>query len=69
MASWEHIVNDASVITPANIALCCWACNSSKGQKSLSHWLNGAYCQKRGITKDTISRVARLALDATTKNQ
>ena len=34
-ASWEHIINDASIITRENIALCCCGCNSSKGQKRL----------------------------------
>ena len=29
--SWEHIVNDASIVTAANIALCCISCNASKG--------------------------------------
>jgi len=28
--SWEHIVNDASIIKRENIALCCRSCNSSK---------------------------------------
>jgi 5-methylcytosine-specific restriction endonuclease McrA len=37
VATWEHIVNDANIITPDNIARCCWACNASKGTKELSH--------------------------------
>jgi hypothetical protein len=36
---WEHIINDAKIITRKNIALCCCACNASKGQKRLSVWL------------------------------
>src|SRR5208283_3749610 len=37
--SWEHIVNDARIITRENITLCCRACNSSKGVKPLeSGW-------------------------------
>ena len=31
-ASWEHIINDAKIITRENIALCCCSCNTSKGQ-------------------------------------
>jgi len=31
--SWEHIINDASIITRENIALCCISCNASKGAK------------------------------------
>lgn len=35
VATWEHIINDASIVTRENIALCCVACNSSKGTKRL----------------------------------
>ena len=34
-ATWEHIINDARIITRENIARCCMACNSSKGKKAL----------------------------------
>ena len=33
--SWEHIVNDESIVTLANIARCCLSCNASKGAKLL----------------------------------
>src|SRR5690606_16903720 len=61
-ASWEHIINDASIITPDNIALCCCSCNASKGRRPLGEWLRSAYCQRRGITKETIAAVAKVAL-------
>ena len=32
-ASWEHIVNDESIVNLSNIALCCVGCNASKGTK------------------------------------
>jgi hypothetical protein len=35
MATWEHIVNDARIITRENIARCCASCNASKGAKPL----------------------------------
>jgi hypothetical protein len=57
--SWEHIVNDETIITLANIALCCIGCNASKGTKSLADWLGSKYCQSRGITAETIAQVAR----------
>ena len=57
--SWEHIVNDETIITPSNIALCCIGCNSSKGTKSLAEWLDSKYCESRGITSETIAQVAR----------
>jgi 5-methylcytosine-specific restriction endonuclease McrA len=61
-ATWEHIVNDASLISRENIALCCSACNSSKGQKRLADWLRTKYCTDRGITEQTVAAVAKAAL-------
>jgi len=63
-ATWEHIINDARIITPENIARCCASCNASKGAKHLSAWLKSDYCQRRGISEDTIAEVAKRALHA-----
>jgi hypothetical protein len=62
VATWEHIVNDARIVTRENIARCCVACNSSKGTKKLSDWLVSDYCRKRGITRDTVADVVKRAL-------
>lgn len=63
-ATWEHIINDAKIVTRENIARCCSACNSSKGQKPLADWMNSPYCVERGITKDTVAEVIKNALNA-----
>lgn len=60
--SWEHIINDASIITRENIALCCRGCNASKGQKSVSAWLGSKYCQERGITEATVAPIIQQAI-------
>ena len=60
--SWEHIVNDARIVTRENISLCCRACNSSKGVKPLEIWLESAYCKRRGITRETVAEVVKSAL-------
>ncbi len=62
VATWEHIINDASIITRENIARCCAACNSSKGTKKLSDWIQSSYCKKHGINKETVAEVVRNAL-------
>jgi hypothetical protein len=62
VATWEHIINDKSIITRENIARCCVACNSSKGTKKLSDWIQLSYCKKRGISKDTVAEVVKEAL-------
>lgn len=61
-ASWEHIINDAKIITRENIALCCCGCNASKGQKQLSLWLQTHYCQERGITSDSVASIIKQAI-------
>lgn len=62
LATWEHIINDASIITRENIARCCVSCNSSKGTKNLADWLESDYCEKRGINKNTVAEVVKEAL-------
>ncbi len=61
-ASWEHIVNDAQIITRENIALCCCGCNSSKGQKLLSEWLRSKYCKEKGITPESVAPIVKAAI-------
>jgi 5-methylcytosine-specific restriction endonuclease McrA len=61
-ASWEHIINDAKIITRENITLCCRGCNSSKGQKQLSAWLQTIYCKERGITPESVAPVIKNAI-------
>ena len=60
-ASWEHIINDAKIITRENIVLCCCGCNASKGQKQLSMWLQSNYCKDRGITADSVAQIIKQA--------
>jgi hypothetical protein len=66
-ATWEHIINDATIVTRENIARCCAACNSSKGTKSLAEWIESSYCRTRGITTDTVADVVKQALRASAR--
>jgi 5-methylcytosine-specific restriction endonuclease McrA len=61
--SWEHIINDATIITRDNIALCCRGCNASKGQKRVSDWLTSRYCQDRNISLKSVAPVVRRAIE------
>ncbi len=58
-ATWEHIINDAKIITEENIALCCCSCNASKGAKKLSDWLNSNYCNNKKININNVSLVVK----------
>ncbi|UTC67828.1 MULTISPECIES: HNH endonuclease [unclassified Treponema] len=55
----EHIDNDVKNISENNIAICCRACNSSKGNRLLHEWLNTNYCKKRNINIETVSDVIK----------
>ena len=60
--SWEHIVNDIRINGTNNIALCCMSCNASKGSKLLEDWLNSDYCERKGITHDSVAEVVKKAI-------
>ena len=60
--SWEHITNNANIITLENIALCCRSCNSSKGAKLLGAWLDSCYSKRNRISKETVAQVVKEAL-------
>ncbi len=60
--SWEHIINDAKIITRENIALCYCGCNASKGQKQLSIWLQSKYCKDKNITPENVAQVIKNAI-------
>lgn len=57
----EHIVNDASIITEDNIALCCCSCNASKWAKNLLDWLNSWYCKNKNINIESVAPVIKKA--------
>jgi len=62
VATWEHIINDASIVTRENIARYCFSCNASKGIKKLSDWIQSNDCKKREITKESVAEVVKSAL-------
>ena len=62
--SWEHIINDAKIITLENIARCCMSCNASKGAKNLAVWIQSKYCQRKGINQNSVAQVVKNALSA-----
>ena len=59
---WEHIVNDARIVTRENIVRCCTSCNASKGAKELEAWLQSSYCKRKGVNRETVAKVVRDAL-------
>jgi len=64
MPSWEHIINDARIITREDFVRCCIGGNASKGTKSLVDWLESNYCRTRGTTWESVAKVVRSALES-----
>lgn len=64
--TWEHIINDIRINNIDNIALCCFSCNASKGNKILEEWLNSKYCQAKGINSNSVALVVKKHLKNTT---
>jgi hypothetical protein len=62
IATWEHIINDATIVTIWNIARCCNSCNASKGTKELRRWLATDYCTLKGITAESVAAVVKYHL-------
>ena len=60
--SWEHIINDAKIVTIQNIARCCISCNASKSAKDVSVWMESIYCKRNGISKHSVAKVVQDAL-------
>lgn len=67
--SWEHIINDAKIISHQNIVRCCIPCNSSKGVKLLSDRFNNNFCKKKNININIVAKVVREALDSPTEKR
>lgn len=61
--SWEHVINDLSLVAADNIVLCCVGCNASKGARPIEQWLSSKYCRERGITLDSVSATVRRVLE------
>ena len=60
---WEHIINDIRINGPENISFCCGSCNASKGSKRLEDWLKSNYCNRKGITINSVASVVQKHFD------
>ena len=57
VATWEHIINDASIVTRENIARCCNSCNARKASKDPVDWLGSDYCKTKRINESSVADV------------
>lgn len=55
----EHLNYRPPWNNPATVTICCWSCNSSRGNKKIREWLKTPYCSERGITESSVSIVVQ----------
>lgn len=53
-ATIEHLNFLPPWNNPATVAICCWSCNSSRGNKKLLDWFKAPYCIERNINEETV---------------
>ena len=58
-ATIEHLNHLPPWDNPETVAICCWSCNSSRGNRLLGDWFTGAYCRDRGIKEATVAKPVR----------
>ena len=45
------------------VVICCWSCNSSRGNKKIRDWFASRYCIEKGINYKTVSSVVQIYID------
>ncbi len=58
-ADWftvEHLNYLPPWNNPTTVTICCWACNSSRGNKKIRDWFKTPYCVDRDIKENTVSK-------------
>lgn len=58
-ATWEHIDNNVRNRSENNVVRRCGSCNSSKGVRKLTEWLDSEYCRQEKIDHRTVALVVR----------
>ena len=58
-ATIEHLNILPPWSNPSTVAICCWSCNSSRGNKQLSVWFKTRYCTERNINEMTSAEPVR----------
>jgi len=55
-ATIEHFNHIPPWDNPDTIGICCFSCNSSRGNKPILDWFRTKYCKERNITPTTVAR-------------
>ena len=58
-ATIEHLNRFAPWNNSKTVAISCWSCNSSRGQKKLREWFKSKYCETKEINEKTVAEVVK----------
>lgn len=58
-ATLEHLNYMPPWDDPSTVVMCCWSCNSSRGNKPLLAWFRTSYCKARNISLATVPSEVR----------
>lgn len=51
----EHLNYRPPYNNPETVTICCWGCNSSRGNKKIRDWFKTQYCIDKNINSKTVS--------------
>ena len=58
-ATIEHLNHLPPWDNPETIAICCFSCNASRGNKKITDWFKMEYCLSKNINIDTVAQPVR----------
>jgi hypothetical protein len=58
-ATVEHLNHLPPWNNPLTVAICCFSCNASRGNRRISDWFKGEYCLERNINEKTVAKPVR----------
>ena len=44
---------------PETVVICCWSCNSSRGNRKIRNWFKTEYCVSRNINENTVTETVK----------
>lgn len=66
-ATIEHLNIIAPWSNHKTVVICCWSCNSSRGNKKLLDWFGSKYCLERDINLKTVTAEVKKYIKANEK--
>lgn len=55
-ATIEHLNHLPPWNNPLTVAICCFGCNASRGNKRISDWFKSEYCLEKNINEETVAK-------------